>query len=657
MTATIERLNRARTSLAESHAALTAPRRGRAATPTAGGPRTGTLARAAASTRRPLPTRMASPLVRLNADLWRYRWLIGPGLVCALVSSLLALVVPITVREAVDAIPRMVAVHGLVAGTPAEAAVYADARRALVLLGVLAVVLSALSGLFTFLMRRLVVVASRHIEFDLRNRLYAHLQTLSGSFYHRYPTGDVMTRATSDIERVRQYVGPALMYLARSVAAIVTALAVMVAISPELTFWSLLPMPVLALSVFYVARLIHVRTDERQRSYSSLTSRVQEALSGIRVVKAYVQEETWARRIDETSADYRARSLALARIDAVFRPVLMVLIGASTVIVIAVGGRLAIAGELSLGNIAEFLIYVTILTWPVASFGYVVSMIQQASASMTRLLDVFDSEPDVADSAATDTGVSAVEGRLTFDDVTFRYTPDGPAVLDRVSLDVPAGTTLGVVGRTGAGKSTLVQLVPRLMDPTSGTVRLDGRDVRTVPLAVLRGAIGIVPQEVFLFSDTVGHNVAFGAPDATPADIRTAAHEADLLDNVEAFPAGFETVVGERGITLSGGQKQRTAIARALIRRPPVLLFDDALSAVDTRTEATILATLREQFGQRTVVIVSHRVSAVQDADQIVVLDDGRVAEHGTHDDLVALGGTYATMVRKQLLEAELADA
>ncbi|HEX8386718.1 MAG TPA: ABC transporter ATP-binding protein, partial [Rubricoccaceae bacterium] len=547
--------------------------------------------------------------------------------------------------------------HGLLRGTPAEAAVFADARAALVLLGALAVALSALSGLFVFLMRRLVVVASRHIEFDLRNRLYAHLQTLSGSFYHRYPTGDVMTRATSDIERVRQYVGPALMYLARAVAAIVTALAVMIAISPELTFWSLLPMPILAIAVFYVSRLIHVRTDERQRSYSALTSRVQEALSGIRVVKAYAQEETWAKRIDETSADYQDRSLALARIDAVFRPVLMVLIGASTVLVVAVGGRLAIAGELSLGNIAEFLIYVTILTWPVASFGYVVSMIQQASASMSRLLDVFDAQPDVADSPATDTAVTSSEGRLTFDNVTFRYTPDGPPVLDGVSLDVPAGTSLGIVGRTGAGKSTLVQLVPRLMDPTSGVVRLDGRDVREVPLAVLRGAIGVVPQEVFLFSDTVGRTVAFGAPEATDADIREASEEADLLANVEAFPAGFETVVGERGITLSGGQKQRTAIARALIRRPPVLLFDDALSAVDTKTEATILANLRRQFGQRTVVIVSHRVSAVQDADQIVVLDEGRVVEQGTHDALVALGRTYATMVRKQLLEAELADA
>jgi ATP-binding cassette subfamily B protein len=431
----------------------------------------------------------------------------------------------------------------------------------------------------------------------------------------------------------------------------------MVAISPALTFWSLLPMPVLAVAVFYVSRLIHVRTDERQRAYSTLTSRVQEALSGIRVVKAYVQEETWANRIDETSLLYQDRSLALARIDAVFRPVLMVLIGASTVLVVAVGGRLAIEGQLSLGNVAEFLIYVTILTWPVASFGYVVSMIQQASASMTRLLDVFDSAPDVADGPGTASDGPPVQGRLTFEHVSYRYAPDGPPVLDDVSVDVPAGTTLGIVGRTGAGKSTLVQLVPRLMDPTSGVVRLDGRDVRDVPLATLRGAIGVVPQEVFLFSDTVGRNVAFGAPEATDEQIREASEEADLLANVEGFPAGFETVVGERGITLSGGQKQRTAIARALIRRPPVLLFDDALSAVDTRTESTILANLRRHFGQRTVVIVSHRVSAVQDADQIVVLDEGRVVEQGTHDALVALGRTYATMVRKQLLEAELADA
>ena len=599
---------------------------------------------------------MASPLRRLDADLWRYRWTLGPGLLCALASALFTLFIPGLVREAIDAIPRMVAVQGYAAGTAAGDLLYGEFRRSLVLLGAMILALALVSGLFMFLMRRLVVVASRRIEYDLRNRLYAHLQRLSGAFYHRFATGDVMTRATSDVEKVRRYVGPALMYLARAVAAIVMALTFMLAISPTLTFWAVLPMPILAVSVFFVSRLVHVRTDRQQQAYSGLTSRVQEALSGIRVVKAYAQEETWGRRIDAASEDYQDKALRLAWVDSAFRPVLMVLIGTSTILVVGVGGRLVIEGALSLGNIAEFIIYVANLTWPVASFGYVVSMVQQASASMARIVEILDTEPAVSD--GDQTGAAApVQGALAFDDVTFRYTPDGPAVLDGVSFEVPAGTSLGIVGRTGSGKSTLVELIPRLMDPTAGTVRVDGRDVREIPLQTLRGAIGYVPQEVFLFSDTVGHNIAFGVPDAADAQVREAAVEADLLANVEDFPLGFDTLVGERGITLSGGQKQRTAIARALIRRPPILLFDDALSAVDTRTEATILENLRAQFGQRTVVVVSHRVSAVQDADQIVVLDAGVVTERGTHDALVAAGGAYATLVRKQQLEAELEGA
>ena len=599
---------------------------------------------------------MPSPLRRLDADLWRYRWTLGPGLLCALASALFTLFIPGLVREAIDAIPRMVAVQGYAGGTAAGDLLYDQFRWSLVLLGVMILALALLSGLFMFLMRRLVVVASRHIEFDLRGRIYAHLQRLSGAFYHRFATGDVMTRATSDVEKVRRYVGPALMYIARAVAAIVAALTFMVAISPTLTFWAVLPMPVLAVAVFFVSRLVHVRTDRQQSAYSGLTSRVQEALSGIRVVKAYAQEETWGRRIDDASEDYQDKALALARVDAAFRPVLMVLIGTSTVLVVGVGGRLVIEGQLSLGNIAEFIIYVANLTWPVASFGYVVSMVQQASASMSRINEILDTEPAVADGPQTGEA-RPVEGALAFDDVTFRYTPDGPAVLDGVSFEVPAGTSLGIVGRTGSGKSTLVELVPRLMDPTAGAVRVDGRDVREIPLQTLRGAIGYVPQEVFLFSDTVGNNIAFGVPEAEAEEVRRAAQEADLLSNVEDFPLGFDTLVGERGITLSGGQKQRAAIARALIRKPPILLFDDALSAVDTRTEATILENLRAQFGQRTVVVVSHRVSAVQDADQIVVLDNGRVAERGSHDELVAAGGAYATLVRKQQLEAELEGA
>ncbi|MEM6325984.1 MAG: ABC transporter ATP-binding protein [Bacteroidota bacterium] len=608
----------------------------------------------AAPSRPPVPA--LSPLRRLNPYIWRQKWRMVPGLGFALVSALFALVVPIVVREAVDAVPRMVAVYRLYAGTEAQAALFGDFRLGLVLAALVVVGLSITSGLFVFAMRQTVVVASRHIEYDLRNTLYGHLQTLSGAFYARFPTGDVMTRATSDIEKVRRYVGPALMYIARAIAAIVTALTVMLAISSTLTLWALLPMPVLAVAIFFVSKLIHSRTDRQQKAYSGLTSRVQEALSGIRVVKAYTQERTWAERIDTSSNTYLERALDLARVDAAFRPVIVVLIGASAVLVVGVGGRLVIEGVLTVGNIAEFIIYVTILTWPVASFGYVVSMVQQASASATRLFEILDWAPDVTDPDTPDE-VDHVDGRLTFEDVSFRYTPDGPLVLDAVSVDVPAGTTLGIVGRTGSGKSTLVELIPRLMDPASGHVLVDGHDVRSLRLEVLRGAIGYVPQEVFLFSDTVGHNIAFGAMDATEAQITEAATEADLLDQIEGFPEGFGTRVGERGITLSGGQKQRTAIARALLRRAPILLFDDALSAVDTRTEATILANLRRQFGERTVVVVSHRISAVQDADQIIVLDEGRVVERGTHDDLATGSGLYASLYRKQQLEAELEES
>jgi ATP-binding cassette subfamily B protein len=597
---------------------------------------------------------MASPLRRLNPYLWRYRRLMIPGLVCALASAVLSLIVPGVVREAVDAVPRMVALHALYAGTPAEGDLYRSFAWTLALAGALILALSAASGLFSFLMRQTVVVASRHIEYDLRNRLYVHLQRLSGAFYKRHPTGDVMTRATSDIERVRRYIGPAYMYTARAVTSVGVALVVMLLISPTLTLWALLPMPALAVAIFFVSKMVHVRTDRQQQQYSVLTSRVQEALAGVRVVKAYAREAFEEARFAKEGDAYRDRTLALARVDAAFRPIMMILIGASTVLVVWIGGRLVIEGRLSLGNIAEFIIYVAILTWPVASFGYVISMIQQAAASAARVFELLDTPPDVQDGPQTDASLTAVRGWITFEDVTFRYTADGPAVLDGVSFDVPAGTTLGVVGRTGSGKTTLVELIPRLMDVTAGRILVDGHDVRTVPVEVLRRAVGYVPQDVFLFSDTVGHNIAFGAMEAAEADVRQAAREADLLENVEAFPEGFETVVGERGITLSGGQKQRTAIARALVRDPRILLLDDALSAVDTSTEATILGHLRRHYGRRTIVVVSHRISAVQEADQILVLEEGRVVERGTHDALVAAGGFYADLYRKQLLEAEL---
>ena len=598
-----------------------------------------------------------SPLRRLNPYLWTYRGLMIPGLIAALASAGFAIVVPVVVRVAVDAIPRMVTVYKLYAGTPADGFLFAYFSYTLVLVAVLIIALSLVSGLFSFIMRRTVVVASRHIEYDLRNRLYGHLQTLSAGFYHRYATGDVITRATSDIEKVRRYIGPAIMYAVRAVTTVVTVLAVMLLISPTLTLWALAPMPFLAVAIFFVSKLVHDRTDAMQSQYSTLTSRVQEALAGVRVVKAYTRERFEEERFETESHAYQERALDLARVDAAFRPIMQILIGASTILVVWIGGRLVIEGAITLGNIAEYIIYVAMMTWPVASFGYVISMIQQASASASRLFEILDTEPAVLDTERTDATIREIEGRVTFEDVRYRYLADGPDVLHDLSFDVPAGTTLGIVGRTGSGKSTLIELIPRLIEPTAGVVKVDGRDVQTIPLQTLRQSIGVVPQEVFLFSDTVGHNIAFGALDAPGEAIRQASVEADLLANVEDFPSGFETRVGERGITLSGGQKQRTAIARALIREPQILLFDDALSAVDTRTEATILGHLRRHYGKRTIVVVSHRISAVQDADQILVLDDGVIAERGDHEALVELGGRYAELYRKQLLEAELEEA
>jgi ATP-binding cassette subfamily B protein len=595
-----------------------------------------------------------SPLRRLNPYLWTYKHLMIPGLLAALVSAFFYVVVPIVVRLAVDTIPRMVATYRLFEGSPVDGFLFSYFAFALGLVALTILALTAVSGVFSFVTRQTVVVASRHIEYDLRNRLYSHLQTLSAGFYHRYATGDVITRSTSDIEKVRRYVGPAIMYAVRAVVTVGAVLVVMLLISPTLTLWALAPMPLLAIAIFFVSKLVHTRTDAMQGQYSTLTSRVQEALSGIRVVKAYTREDFESERFETESLGYRERALDLARVDAAFRPIMLVLIGTSTILVVWIGGRLVIEGAITLGNIAEYIIYVAIMTWPVASFGYVISMIQQASASASRLFEILDTEPDVTDTERTDHAIESIEGEIGFEGVSYRYLAEGPDVLHDLSFAVPAGTTLGIVGHTGAGKSTLLELIPRLIEPTEGTVRIDGRDVQTIPVRTLRQNIGIVPQEVFLFSDTIGNNIAFGEIDADEGAIRQAAVEADLLANVEDFPSGFETRVGERGITLSGGQKQRAAIARALIRAPRILLFDDALSAVDTRTEATILGHLRTHYGRRTIVVVSHRISAVQDADQILVLEDGAIVERGDHDTLVEQDGRYAHLYRKQLLEAEL---
>jgi ATP-binding cassette subfamily B protein len=590
------------------------------------------------------------PLAQLNRFYWRYKRLFAPGLICAVLSAGFSLAVPGVVRNAVDAIPVFVSTYGLFEGTPAAEAVFSDFARSLLALGGLVILLSLIAGVFSFSTRQTVVVASRHIEFDLRNELYEHLQRLSRDFYVDHPTGDLITRATSDIEQIRRYIGPALMYLTRALVIVVSAVTVMFIISPRLTLFALIPMPLLALSVFFVAHMVHSRSDALQSQYSRLTNRVQEALAGIRVVKAYTLEDAESHGFRTESDRYRDRMLDLAMVEAAWRPVFLLLVGLS--IVVWVGGRLVMEGTITIGNIAEYIIYVALMTWPVASPPPALTMVQRASASVVRLYEILDEVPTVREHGGE---VDAeIHGGIEFRGVSFRFSPEGPLVLDNVSFKVEPGRTLAVVGRTGSGKTTLVEMIPRLLEPVEGEVLLDDIDVTRLHLETVRSAIGYVPQDVFLFSDTVANNIAFGKIEATEDEIAEAAREAELLENVQSFPAGFETFVGERGITLSGGQKQRTSIGRALIRRPRILILDDALSAVDTGTERSILGHLKQHYGERTIVIVSHRISAVQDADLILVLDSGRVVERGSHESLLPADGLYASLHRKQLLEEEL---
>lgn len=577
---------------------------------------------------------MGSSWRRLLGYVGRYRRAYLIGLACGVVATAIQLAGPWVLKYAID---------DLLAGvTSGKVRFYALALLALAIVG----------GAFRFLVRRVVIGASRWIEYDLRNDFFAHLQSMPLAFFQERRTGDLMSRATNDLSAVRMMIGPAVMYTASTSLTFLVAIVLMLSIDARLTLLALIPLPFVTICVKYFGAAIHRRFERIQEQLSDVSAVTQESLAGVRVVRAYRQEQAELERFRASNEEYVTRNKALIRLQGAFYPSMSVFMGLGALLVLWLGSREVVAGRITVGELVALNSYLMMLSWPMIAFGWVMNMLQRGMASWKRMLEILETQPAITDAEAR--AVGEIKGEIEIRNLTFHF---GPAVvLENVSALFPAGKTTAIVGATGSGKSTLLALLPRLHEPPPGTVFIDEVDVRHMPLAVLRGAIGFVPQEAFLFSDSVAENIAFGASGAPSRDrLESASRIARLDKDVGDLPKGYDTVVGERGITLSGGQKQRTAIARALAVDPRILILDDALSAVDTYTEEEILQRLRDVMRERTSIVVSHRISTVRDADQILVLDNGRIVERGQHDDLVAHDGVYAALYRKQLLEEELA--
>ena len=593
---------------------------------------------------------MRSSFRRLLPFLLRYRRQFVIGLFCVVVTTAIQLLSPWVLKYAIDDLTTGV--------TRQKLAFYAG-----LLLGI-----ACVGAIFRYLMRQILIGASRDIEYDMRNAFFARLQVLPLAYYQGRRTGDLMSRATNDLNAVRMMIGPAVMYAANTILVFVVAIILMLSLDRTLTLMALTPLPLVSISVRYFGAAIHKRFEAIQEQLSSLSAIVQEALAGVRVVRAYNQEAHEIERFRAANLEYVRRNRVLIRLQALFYPSLTLFLGFGSLLVLWMGSRHVIRGELTLGEFVAFNSYLVMLSWPMIAFGWVTNILQRGMASWKRMLEVIDAEATVGDTAMTARGREVpLVGSIEIRGLTFAYPGSDRPVLDRVSLRIAAGQTVALVGATGSGKSTLIHLLPRLFDPPPGTVFLDGVDVCQIPLDRLRGAIAFVPQEPFLFSDSIAENVGLGveAPAGAPpaprrtGDFEVRLHEAAAIarldQDIASFPKGYDTLVGERGITLSGGQKQRTAIARAVVLNPRILILDDALSAVDTYTEEEIIERLRVFMRERTSIIVSHRVSTVRHADLIVVLQDGRVLEQGTHDELVQHGGAYAELHRRQLLQEELA--
>ncbi len=593
------------------------------------------------------------PLWRLNKYLYKYKGLILLGIVFTVISNIFVIIPAQLVRLAIDYVVESFSIYRPLEQGGMGAQAQDIFLKFVVVFGVLILVMALLRGIFLFFIRQTLIIMSRKVEYDIKNEIYDHYQKLPLSFYRKNSTGDLMARITEDVSRVRMYLGPAIIYGLNLLILFPLVITYMITVNPVLTLYALLPLPVLSLSIYYVNNMINERSEKIQRSLSELSTFVQEAFSGIRVLKAFVRESDSANDFATASEDYKLKSIRLTRVNALFFPIIMALVGVSTIITVYVGGLQVISGEIGYGVIAEFILYVNMLTWPVTSLGWVTSIVQRAAASQTRINEFLDEKSEII---STDTIKADIHATVEVENVSFIYPDSGIQALKDVSFQIKEGQTLGIIGTTGSGKSTIANLLMRMYDPTAGVIKVDGNPINKYDISDLRRQIGYVPQDVFLFSDSIGNNIAFGIEESDPKIIEQAAKDADVYQNIVEFPKGFETMLGERGITLSGGQKQRVSIARAIAKQPKILILDDCLSAVDTKTENVILTALKNIMMNRTSIIISHRVSSAKLADQIIVLDDGKVIERGNHKSLMKQKGVYAELYEKQTQAGESID-
>jgi len=584
-----------------------------------------------------------------NKFFWKYKWRLLAGVLFVVASNFFKVYEPRIVREAIDLVIDNIQVYNSFAGVENTQARFAASIGAkLLLFGALVIGLSLLTGFFLYFTRQTIIVMSRLIEYDIRKEMFDKYEKLDQGFYKRNNTGDLMSRISEDVSKVRMYIGPVILYGLNLTSLLVLVTYSMLSVSLTLTLWSLLPLPFLSVSIYIVSSRINKRSTKIQEQLASLNNVAQEVYSGIRVVKSYVQEKTMGKSFAEDSEIFKEKSMGLAKIDALFFPLMVLLIGVSTIITVFVGGIEVVRGNISPGNIAEFVIYVNMLTWPVTAIGWIASIIQQAEASQKRINAFLKTEPLVTNNPD---GFSQVNGKIAFDKVSFTYPDTGIQALQEISFSLEAGQKMAIVGKTGSGKTSIADLIVRMYDVSDGSIKINDTDVKDFNLHALRDKIGYVPQDVYLFSNTIKANLAFGTNITDLPTLEKFAKYASVDTEIKALPDGYDTLVGERGVTLSGGQKQRITIARALIKKPEIVILDDCLSAVDVNTEQQILSYLQNELADKTTIIITHRIYSLLAFDKIIVLEDGLIKDSGTHDELIKKGGFYAEMYEKQQLE------